>query len=220
MKSDGTEHSTPSVVRILGILSCVLLFSCDNYIIERSASEYFPYKEGNWWRYSNNSVYEPQVLLVEVSSKDTILQRECYRVSFSGDIRYLAKGNKSISEYIAIIQHFSGDEDTIVEGFMKRIEFPLLKGNSYQDSLCDSLDYFGDWVKGKYEIEGLVADHEYDKLYGDIYKVVLTTIMTITSSDTTIVETGHMVEFYAPHIGLVRFSDNEGEYNLVEYDIQ
>jgi len=198
----------------------MLLLACDNYIIERSASEYFPYREGNWWRYSNNSLYDPKTILTEVEQLDTLLQIECYPVSFSGDVKYLAKTDDAIDQYINITHFVAGNEYTILKGFIKRIELPLVQGNAYHDMLTDSLYLFGNWIKGKYEINGLVSRYENDKSYGEIYKVILTTTEMLVLSDTTIINTTNLEEYYAPDIGLVKFNDGEDEYHLLDYEIK
>lgn len=198
----------------------ILLFNCDNHIIERAASDYFPYDEGNWWRYSDNAVYEPQIIFVEVESLVAILGVACYPVTFSGEVHYFAKGNKGINEYIEIVHNFSGEDYTIVQGFIKRIELPLIKGNVYQDSLYDSLSVSGIWLKAKYKISGVISEYQYEDLYGEVYKIWLTTTRNIILPDTTTTEENYVVEYYAPDIGLIRFANEQGEYNLSEYEVQ
>jgi len=196
------------------------MFTCENSIIERAACDYLPYKEGNWWRYSDSTLYDPQIILVEVEPKDTILMTECFPVSYSGEVRYYAISEDALSEYVKILYNFSGEDYTIVEGFIKRIELPLVEGVSYRDSLCDSLELFGSWVKAKYKIHGFVSEYQYDRLYGSIYKVVLTTTQSLTVSGSATTDVENLDEYYAPNIGLVQFNDEEREYKLVEYHLE
>lgn len=206
--------------QFFGLVTSLIFLSCGNYIIERAASDYFPYKDGNWWQYSGGPQYSPQTIRVEVEPKDTILGLECYPVNFSGDIHYFLKTDKAIEEYIKIDYTFSGNDYTIAEDFLKRIELPLIAGNSYQDSLDDSLNVSGSWIKVKYKVEGLVSRYESEDLYGNIYKIVLSTIETISLSDTIMTSTNYLEEYYAPDIGLIRFKNSDGEYQLIEYEVK
>ncbi len=204
----------------LGFALLFLMLMCENSIIERAAYDYFPCKEGNWWRYSDSALYDPQIILVEVEPKDTVLMTECFPFSYSGEVKYFAKSDDALSEYIKILYNFSGQDYTIIEGFVKRIELPLVEGVSYQDSLCDSLELFGSWVKAKYMLHGLVSEYQYDELYGNIYKVVLTTTQTLIVSDSVTIDVENLDEYYAPNIGLVQFNDEEREYKLIEYHLE
>jgi len=214
MKFNCRGRKVPGVWRLGFILFLFILF-CENHIIERAASEYFPIKQGNWWRYANNQ----DALLIEVQPKDTILQIECYPISFSGRVDYFSKTSKAISKYIRIVYNFSGDDYPIVVGFVKRIELPLVATNAYQDSLCDSLELFGATIKAKYIVNGSVSAYEDDKLYGSVYKIILTETETLIAPETTIVNTSYLEEYYAPDIGLVRFCNAQGEYRLLEYEV-
>ena len=113
----------------------IVLVSCQDYIVERSASDYFPLSEGNWWQYSRDALYDPMTILVEVEALDTVVQVECYPVNFSDGTRFYARDSKGISEYVRITHTFSGNDYTIAEGFVRRLELPLVKGSAYTDSL-------------------------------------------------------------------------------------
>lgn len=200
------------------IVGVFLLLSCDNHIIERATINYFPYEEGNWWHYLGDG----DTLLVEVEPLDTLLQTEVIPVSFGGNIKYFVKDDRALSEYVKIIYNFSGDDYTIIENFITRIELPLVYDNVYQDSLIDSLNVFGQWVTAKYYTSGAVSAQTYtDSLYeGDVYLIELVTISQLISHDTTITDTIAVEEYYAPDIGLIHFHGEEGEYNLIEHEVQ
>lgn len=197
------------------LLFLIFLICCsNNHIIQRASSDYFPLAEGNWWRY----VSSDDTLLIEIEPLDTILQTECFPVSAGGYVRYLAKDDESISEYINIVYNFAGETYTIIENFIMRIELPLIEGNVYEDSLVDSLNLFGQWIKAKYHISGEVAEYEYrnDFFEGDVYKLEISTTETLISPDTTIINTNYE-EYYAPDIGLVQFVTESIEYNIIQY---
>jgi len=206
--------------RILSYIMLVLVFSCQNHIIERSASEYFPLKEGNWWHYANNDLYNPQVINIVVESLDTLLQRECYPFNISGEFRYFSKDQEGVKEYIKITQNYGGYDYTILQGFITRLELPLVRGNQFSDSLVDSLDFFGQWIKGRYLINGLVSDYQNDELYGAVYKLIISIFQFITTLDSTIASEEYVEEYYAPSIGLIRFKNRDGEFNLTEYHVE
>ena len=200
---------------IIGILA-----GCGNNIIERSGGDYLPYSAGNWWRYNNNSSYDPQTIFVEVEPADTLLQIECYPVTYAGVASYYAFGNTGIREYVKIVHFFAGAEYTVLEGFVKRIVTPFVTGSSFADSLVDSLNVAGAWIKGKYEIQGLVSEFYDDQLYGNVYKIAFTDTRTVIAPDTAIVQDRHFTEYYAAGVGLVRFDNDQGEFHLSEYDLK
>lgn len=197
----------------------ILIFIACNNIVERSSSDYFPMNEGNWWRYANTDIYEPAIIEVTVEAPESLLLQECYPFNFSGTFHYFLKDNEGIKEYIKITQNYGGEEYTILEGFIKRLELPLVKGNQYADSLIDSLDFFGSWVKCCYIINELVSDYEEDKLYGDVYKVVITTQKSIITPDSSITINEYLEEYYAPNIGMIRFKNSVGEFILSDYKV-
>ncbi len=197
----------------------VLSLSCNNYIIERSASDYFPIAEGNWWRYANEDLYNPRIIDVTVESIDTVLQTECYPFNFSGEFHYFLKDEKGIQEYIKIVQNYAGNEYTITEGFIRRLELPLVRGNQFRDSLVDSLEFFGEWIKARYVINGLVSDYEDDKTYGSVYRVIINTSMSVLMPDSSVVSEQYLEEYYAPGIGLIGFKNQQGNFRILEYGV-
>jgi hypothetical protein len=198
--------------RILFI--AILLISCsDNYIIQRASEDYFPLRTDDWWLYASAD----DTILVEVEPLDTLLQVECYPVSYNGVPRYLAKYDESISRYIHLIYNYAGSDHTVLENFVVRIELPLVKGNAYQYSLADSINVASQTISGYYEVTGLVVDYAYESEYGDVYELNITTIESLITPDTSIVDTTDITEYYAPGIGMIRFQDTTGEYHLIEY---
>ncbi|MCK4941510.1 hypothetical protein KAS45_05405 [candidate division WOR-3 bacterium] len=197
------------------LLIALLLISCsDNHIIQRSSEDYFPLRAGDWWRYASTD----DTVLVEVEAVDTLLLVECYPVSYDGVARYLAKYDESISQYISVIYNYAGNDHTVLENFLVRIELPLVKGNAYQYSLADSITVANQLIKGQYEIIGLVVDYAYESDYGDVYEINITTVESLTTPDTSIVDTTDIIEYYAPGLGMIRFQDTAGEYHLIEYN--
>ncbi len=216
MKFEGVWRRACSVGR-LNFVILLFLLSCDNYIIERASSDYFPIEEGNWWHYVRDS----DTLIAEVEPLDTILQIECFPITFGGYLKYWSEDYGSISEYINIIYNFSGDDYTIIEDFIVRIELPLIDGNTWEDSLVDSLNISGEWIHAKYNISGRVSGFSYSENFdGDVYTIELNTIESLISPDTTIIDSNYVVEDYAPDIGLVRFENGDGEYTLIDYELQ
>jgi hypothetical protein len=219
-----TERRAYSILRRACSVWCfitvgiVLLLSCDNRIVERATSDYFLYEEGNWWRYYGGG----DTVLIEVEPLDTLLQTEVTPVSFGGNIKYFVEDDRALSEYVKIIYNFSGDDYTIIENFIMRVELPLVYDNVYQDSLIDSLNIFGQWVTAKYHTSGTVSTETYtDSLYeGDVYVVASVTISQLISNDTIVMDTIAVEEYYAPDIGIIRFHSEGDVYNLIDYEIQ
>jgi|UniRef100_A0A7V3RFV0 hypothetical protein len=198
----------------------ILFVNCDNHIIERSANDYFPLKQGDWWSYTNLDLYEPVSVVITVEALDTILQRECYPFNISGDFHYYTRDQDGIKEYIKLTQNYGGDEYTILQGFVTRLELPLVSGNRFLDSLADSVEFFGKWIKGRYLINGLVSDHQKDDVYGEVYRVIINLSKTIITPDSTIASEDYFEEYYAPGIGMVRFKNKDGDFRIKDFHIE
>ncbi len=192
----------------------LLIFCGNNHIIERGAGNYFPLRENLWWQY----VSDGDTIFVEVETRDTILEQECYLVDRNGEVNYYTKtDNGSIAQYVKQVYNFGGDDYTIIEGYVLRLELPLITGNTFQDSLLDSVQVADQWIWGSYKIQGKVCGYQGDSLYGDVYKVETQIFAVIITPDTIISDTTDLIEYYAADIGLVRFNGVAGEYQLAEY---
>jgi hypothetical protein len=192
----------------------LVIFCSDNHIIQRAAEDYFPLRAEYWWRYASGD----DTLYVEVEPVDTILGIECYPVSYNGDVRYLSKFDSGVARYVRILYNYAGNDHTVTEDFIIRLELPLIADNSYQYRLSDSIYVANQLIKAHYEVEGNVVDYVYDSDYGDVYEVNITTIESLITPDTTIVDTNDFAEYYAPGVGMVRFIDGTSEYQLIEYE--
>lgn len=197
-------------------LLLLLVYCGGNHIVQRAAEDYFPLREGYWWQYSSQN----DTMLIEVEPIDTVLQIECFPVSYNGAVKYLARLDASISQYIIRLYNYAGTDYTLLEDFIVRIELPLVTGNSYRHVLADSILVAGQSIITTYEIIGDVIDYTSDPTYGDVYEVHIVMIETLIRPDTTYVDTTEATEYYAPGIGMIRFGDGVNEYNLIEYNIQ
>lgn len=195
----------------------ILLFiHCgDNHIVQRAAEDYFPLREGYRWQYSSES----DTILVEVEPMDTILQIECFPVSYNGRAKYIAKHDASISQYVLKLYNYAGTDYTLLEDFIVRIELPLITGNSYRYLLTDSILVAGQSITATYEIIGDVTDFAYDPEYGDVYEIHIMTIETLIRPDSTYIDTTDITEYYGPGVGMIRFHDGADDYNLIEHNI-
>lgn len=198
------------------ILVSFLFVSCGDNIIQRAASDYFQYREGNWWQLASDQ----DTMLVEVEAVDTLLQVECFPVSFGGYTKHLTKRPDAISQYIKITTNFGGADHTVIEDFIKRIELPLVDGNTWQDSLVDSIFVSGAWVKAKFYVSGSILGFETIGGYGDVYTIEIRNIEVIISPDTMMIDTIDVIEDYAPDIGLVCFEHTDGVFNLIDYEVE
>jgi hypothetical protein len=206
--------------RLLIACNLLIVLSCSNAFIERTASTYFPLDEGNWWRYADSVLYNPSMVFLSVEAKDTVMQVECFRVSWSGDLTYYMKSDEGIREYVKIVHNISGVDHTIAEGFVLKTELPFVAGNHFQDVLCDSLELSGIKVKARYAVDGFVSDYEDDELYGSVYRLIIAVEEIIELPDTVYAHQYSVDEYYAPDIGLVRFRNDKGFFSLIEYDLQ
>lgn len=200
----------------ISILVSFLSVNCGDNIIQRAASDYFLYREGNWWQLAGDQ----DTMLVEVEAVDTLLQVECFPVSFGGYTKHLTKRPDAISQYIKVTTNFGGADHTVIEDFIKRIELPLVDSNTWQDSLVDSVFVSGAWVKAKFYVSGSILGFETIGGYGDVYSIEIRNIEVIISPDTMMIDTIDVLEDYAPDIGLVRFEHADGIFDLIDYEVE
>ncbi len=198
----------------------LILVACKNQIVERSASEYFPLKEGNWWNYSNDDLYNPVSINITIESPDTILQRECYPFNISGEFHYYSKDQEGIKEYVKIVQSYGGLDYKILEGFICRLELPFVAGNRFVDSLVDSLDFFGQWIKARYIINALVSEYQQHEIYGEVYRIIINRYHSIITQDSTVSKEEYIEEYYAPNIGMIEFINSAGRFSLRDFHIE
>lgn len=192
----------------------LIVFCSDNHIIQRAAEEYYPLRAEYWWRYAS----ENDTLYVEVEPADTILGIEYYPVSYNGVVKYLSKSDNGVAQYTRILYNYAGNDHTVIEDFIMRLELPLITDNSYQYRLADSIYVANQLIRAHYEVGGTVVDYVYDSDYGDVYEVNITTIESLITPDTSIADTNEVTEYYAPGVGMVRLIDGASEYQLLEYE--
>ncbi|MGD8979374.1 MAG: hypothetical protein PVH23_04835 [candidate division WOR-3 bacterium] len=190
------------------------IFCSDNHIVQRAAQDYFPLRAEYWWRYASAS----DTLYVEVEPADTILEIQYYPVSYNGVVKYLSKFDNGIAQYVRKVYNYAGNDHTVLEDFIIRLELPLIAENSYQHRLSDSIQVANQLIKAQYDIEGIVVDYLHDSEYGDVYEVSITTIESLITPDTSIVDTNEVTEYYAPSVGMIRLIDGASEYELLEYN--
>ena len=192
----------------------LIVFCSDNHIIQRAAEDYFPLRAEYWWRYAS----ENDTLYVEVEPADTILGIEYYPVSYNGVVSYLSKFDNGVVQYVRKVYNYAGNDHTVIEDFIIRLELPLIADNSYQYRLSDSIYVANQLIKAHYEVDGIIVDYAYDSDYGDVYEVNIIIIEALITPDTSIVDTSEVTEYYAPGLGMVRLIDGTSEYDLLEYN--
>ena len=192
----------------------LIVFCSDNHIIQRAAEDYFPLRAEYWWRYAS----ENDTLYVEVEPADTILGIEYYPVSYNGVVSYLSKFDNGVAQYVRKVYNYAGNDHTVIEDFIIRLELPLIADNAYQYRLSDSIYVANQLIKAHYEVDGIIVDYAYDSDYGDVYEVNIIIIEALITPDTSIVDTSEVTEYYAPGLGMVRLIDGTSEYDLLEYN--
>lgn len=205
-----------SLSRTAVTIAAVGLLHCGDIVL-RTSAEYLPFRPGNWWRLVENGIYDPRVILAEVEDPDTLAGIECLPVDYSGQVEYVYRTAEALRRYAEIVYSLSGTEHTIAAGFLTRIPLPLLDGCRFTDSLVDSSNIAGVWIRGTYRIDGLVVAEPEDPHYAGVYRVITTTTRILALPDTTIEQRARREEFFAPDIGLVRLILDDVEYSLTDY---
>ncbi|OGC40528.1 hypothetical protein A2Y85_01395 [candidate division WOR-3 bacterium RBG_13_43_14] len=207
--------NTKSIHLILFVV-LIALIACDNRIIERAASDYFPFKDSRWWVYYNGQ----DTVYIEVLDPDTTLGQETMTVSFGGDIKHWIKSDAAIEEYVEILYYHTGIAYPVIQDFFVRNELPLVNGYVFSDSIVDSIMISGITVKADFSFESRVVGFQYQDDYdADIYHISYQMVKTLDSPDTTVINAMTWEEYYAPGVGIVRFVDSTGDYSLIDYHI-
>lgn len=199
-----------------GLLILLLLVGCgDNHIVQRGSADYYPLRADAWWLYAGQG----DTILIEVEPEDTLLGTACFPVSRNGVAAYLAEYAGAIAQYVAATYNFAGEDYTVFEGFVVRIELPLVQGNIYHHLLADSITVAGQSIHARYEVTGEIIGFDFEAAYGDVYEVITTTIRLLSVDGNEVADTTAVTEYYAPGVGMIRFRDGTTEYELIEYNI-
>ena len=201
----------------MAVCIAIVLFGivdCGNHIVQRAVEDYFQYHEGNWWQLVGTS----DTMYVEVEPADTVLQKHVMPVSYNGIARMIHDADEALYEFISVEYTFAGSPFTVINDFAVFIELPMVKGNTWRDSLIDSLEVSGQVVHATYHVWGIVSDCAYDERHGgDVYTIELNSVLSVTSPDTAIIDSSAILEEYAPGTGVVRFRNETDDYLLDEY---
>ncbi len=195
----------------------ITLVGCDNRIIERTAGDYFPFRDNCWWSYYNGQ----DTVFIEVLEPDTVLGIETMTVNFSGDMKRWIKSKGMIEEYVELTYYHTGIPYPVIQDFFVRNELPFVNGYVFSESMTDSITISGITVRAEFYFESRVVGYQYQETYdADVYQVSYQSVKTLDTPDSTVIDTAVWDEYYAPGIGIVRFVDNTGDYSLIDYQIE
>ncbi len=209
-------------MRNLFIILSLVFFGCDNPLIHRMSADYFPMETaGNRWEFES----EDGVKLLLLSSGEAMKgDRDCFLVERNYSPEYWYEDSRELAKYEIEYHGFGGERIVLTGRWVRYLELPLVLGNSWSDSVDVQKTVSGEDVQRKVMSRGEVEAIEFVDVqagrFDHCYKVKMTksreTLVDsiLLESDTTLT-----YEWYAPDVGLVKFSENGTVYNLIRVTI-
>lgn len=207
----------PVATRVTLILCSLLIYvcNCNNWILYRAASEYFPLTVGNQWVYKKGDEFR----FVEVCRETIIDGYSAFiiRNNFQDEFWKISEGRieKLIQQYIII----AGNEYLLKRRWSLRYQIPLILGNQWSDYEQDSISLLGQNYHFEYVANWQVVGCE-DVItpagsFIESYKLDFWEEITINGER----EIYQGSEWLAPNVGLVKRVINGQEELLIDYTI-
>ncbi|MEO0072080.1 MAG: hypothetical protein ABIK10_01385 [candidate division WOR-3 bacterium] len=207
-----------SVTTKVTLILCFLLMyacNCDNWILYRATSEYFPLSVGNRWVYKKGD----ELRFVEVCSETIIGGYSAFviRNNFQDEFWKINEGRieKLIQRYIII----AGNEYLLKRRWGIRYQIPLIWGNHWNDYERDSINVLGQNYSFEYVANWQIVGCE-DVItpagsFIESYRLDFFEEITINGEH----EIYQGSEWLAPNVGLVKRVINGQEELLIDYTI-
>ena len=189
---------------ILNLVIILLNLNCnEDKTLYRATSDYFPLKNGMIWYYANN-FDNTDTSIVKVIGDTSAYGRPCILVSRGSLEEYWIKDKSEIKKLVDIKINRAGFDFFLEQDYRQYFQLPLIKDNSWRDSLHYSIDVLGDMINFRHIIVGKVEDIEDISTpageFSEVYRVSL--VDTLQVDDSVTVKTS----FYwlAPEVGIVK----------------
>lgn len=186
------------------------------------SSDYFPLEiRGNSWEFENGE--GTRVSLVSFGSAIKG-DRECYLIERNYSPEYWYEDSKELSRYQVEYYDFGGERIVLASQWMRHLELPLLRANSWEDTLHVAEFVSGEKVERRIvscgKIEAIESVEVPTGQFNQCYRIRLERLReTLVNSFLIESDTILIYEWYAPNIGLVKFSQNGDVYKLIRVTI-
>lgn len=186
------------------------------------SANYIPIEvEGNRWEFESGD----GARLLLLSSGETIKgERDCFLIERNYSPEYWYKDSHQLARYEMEYYDFGGERVVLSSQWMRYLELPLIRGNSWGDTFDVEKSVFGEKVRRRILSQGKIEAIESAEVeagrFQQCYRVRVERIRetyvnsTLLESDTTLT-----YEWYAPDIGLVKFDQNGNVYSLIRVTI-
>ena len=181
------------------------------------SADYFPIEvEGNSWEFEGDD----EVRLLVLSSGQAVRgDRECYLVERNYSPQYWYETFGELARYETEYYDFGGERIEFNQ-WLRYVELPLIRGNCWSDTMDVVKTVLGQRVRRRVisrgRVEGIeVVDVQAGRFH-ECYKIRIERVReTVVESAPLQTDTTSVCEWYAPNVGLVKFSENGKVYRLV-----
>lgn len=207
------------------LLLLFLLQSCSHHnpFTARISKDHIPINEiGRYWIYENNDGIQKYVEVKETTNldgKEAILIQENYQET------YWYKGDDYISRHLNIEINYNGELFPVEHRWQNYIEIPILKGNNWENTWIDTVFIYDKHLIRTSELKGKVEYYETIEteagIFDNCYRIKISTIVRNISYipvDSLISKTYY--EWYAPDIGLIKTTEDNKGWTLIEYGLK
>ena len=192
-------------------------FSCEDKTLYRATSDYFPLKAGVIWQYVN--LESNDTCEVKVIGDTSVNIHNCILVTRDAIPEYWIKDKTEIRKLVEIKLNRAGSDFVLEQNFRTYFQLPLIKGNSWRDTLNNSVDVLGDSVNLRHIINGKVESIEGVTIpagdFNEVYKVILVDTLWFDDS----LSTRFSYYWLAPETGIVKQRFESGD-TIEQYLIQ
>ncbi len=189
---------------ILNLLIILVSLNCkEDKTLYRATSDYFPLKTGMIWYYANN-FNNTDTSIVKVIGDTSAYGRSCILVNRGSLEEYWIKDKSEIKKLVEIKINRAGFDFFLEQDYRQYFQLPLIKDNSWRDSLNNSIDVQGDMINFRHIIFGKVEDIKDISTpageFSEVYRISL--VDTLQIDDSLVVKTSFY--WFAPEVGIVK----------------
>jgi len=192
----------------------LLIVSCnDDWLLYRAGNDYFPLKNGTWWKYESDGV----ITNIEIQTDTVINNQPCSHWITNFADEYWSKDNGNIKKIILKTVNYNGTDYVLQQNWLLEYEIPFILGNYWTDTFNDTIVILGDTYRIYHTIWRNVVDIADTSVpagtFFQTYKLEFSE--TFMLNDSTEQYSGY--EWFAPGIGLIKRIINNSDEVLIDY---
>jgi hypothetical protein len=200
------------------LLPAVLaLLSCPDEIVLRSTADYYPEHPGSYWQYRCDT----SQIFVALEAETTVANYEAGLYAVNGEPNFRTRQPDGVLYYFDVRVPYGGYEYSMETRYRRWLALPIVAGRRWSDTVIDSIEIAGQWVKLEHRISGQVVgfeDHETPAgAFSSVYHVEIVNVCRISSSIYSRLDSVTVHEYYAPDVGVVVIDSSGQRFDLEAY---